>query len=40
MLTWAAKTGRFVFHKDTSLDISLMVKKLQAVQTVPNTTLK
>ena len=40
MMTWVAKTGRFVFHKDTSLDIKTMIEKLKAVQAIPGTTLK
>lgn len=40
MMTWVAKTGRFVFHKDTSLNIKTMIEKLKAVQAIPGTTLK
>lgn len=40
MLTWVAKTGRFIFHKDTSLVVEVMMDKLRAVKSVPNTPLK
>ena len=40
MLEWAASNKRFVFHKDTSLDTSIMVNKLRAVQSVKDTKLK
>ena len=40
MMIWAAKNGRFVFHKDTSLSVDLMLNKLKAVQSVPGTQLK
>ena len=40
MLAWIARSGRFVFHKDTSLEVDLMLRKLDAVKSVPNTPLK
>ena len=40
MMTWVAKSDRFVFHKDTSLNIELMIEKIKAIQAVPNTKLK
>lgn len=40
MMTWVAKSDRFVFHKDTSLNIELMIEKIKAVQAIPNTRLK
>ena len=40
MLKWVAETGRFVFHKDTSLEVETMLKKMDAVQSVPGTPLK
>ena len=39
MMTWVARSGRFVFHKDTSLDLQTMVKKINAVKAVPDTPL-
>lgn len=40
MLKWVAETGRFVFHKDTSLQTDTMLKKLDAVKSVQATPLK
>ena len=40
MMQWAAKTGRFVFHKDTSLSVGRMLEKLRAIQMVPGTPMK
>ena len=40
MLKWVAESGRFVFHKDTSLEVDTMLKKMDAVQAVPSTPLK
>ena len=40
MLKWIAETGRFVFHKDTSLDTQTMLSKMAAVKSVPSTPLK
>lgn len=40
MLTWVAKTGRFLFHKDTTLEVPAMLRKLEAVRAVPETPLK
>lgn len=40
MMQWAAKTGRFVFHKDTSLSVDKMLEKLRAVQMTPGTPMK
>lgn len=40
MLKWIAETGRFVFHKDTSLDTQTMLSKMAAVRSVPSTPLK
>ncbi len=40
MIRWVAGTGRFVFHKDTSLQLDTMISKIRAVQSVPNTPLK
>ncbi|XP_064392522.1 4-hydroxy-tetrahydrodipicolinate synthase-like [Halichondria panicea] len=40
MIRWVAGTGRFVFHKDTSLQVDTMLSKLRAAQSVPNTPLK
>lgn len=40
MLSWCAESGRFLFHKDTSVDMDVMLRKLAAVQAVPNNTLK
>ena len=39
MMTWVARSGRFVFHKDTSLDLQTMVKKINAVKAIPDTPL-
>lgn len=39
MMTWIARSGRFVFHKDTSLDLQTMVKKINAVKAIPDTPL-
>ena len=40
MMGWAAKTGRFVFHKDTSILTSTMISKINAVKAVNDTPLK
>lgn len=40
MLAWAASTGRFKFHKDTSLSIEVMLEKLRAVQAVKDCSMK
>lgn len=40
MLAWCAGSGRFLFHKDTSVYTDTMLKKLAAVQAVPNNTMK
>lgn len=35
MMRWAGGTGRFVFHKDTSCDLSAVTAKVRAVQGSP-----
>ncbi len=40
IMTWLAKTGRFVFHKDTSLHLDTLLDKVRAVRAVPDTPLK
>jgi len=39
MMSWVARSGRFVFHKDTSLDLQTMVNKINAVKDIPETPL-
>ena len=38
MMKWAAESGRFVFHKDTSILTSTMIDKIKAVKSVNDTT--
>ena len=40
MLAWCANSGRFLFHKDTSLQTDTMLKKLVAVQALPDNPMK
>lgn len=40
IMKWAAGTGRFVFHKDTSLNEAVMLEKLRVVKSVAGTPLK
>jgi 4-hydroxy-tetrahydrodipicolinate synthase len=40
MLAWCAGSGRFLFHKDTSEDTGVMLRKLEAVQSLPHSNLK
>ena len=40
MLAWCAGSGRFLFHKDTSVDTEVMLRKLAAVQSLPHRNLK
>jgi len=40
MMEWAARSGRFVFHKDTSILTSTMIEKIKAVKSISNTPLK
>ena len=40
MMEWAARSGRFVFHKETSLMASTMIDKIKAVKSVSNTPFK
>jgi len=39
MMSWVARSERFVFHKDTSLDLQTMVNKINAVKAIPETPL-
>ena len=40
MMEWAAISGRFLFHKDTSISTSTMIDKIKAVKSVSGTPLK
>lgn len=40
MLTWCAQSERFLFIKDTSVDTDVMLRKMAAVQALPQTNLK
>ena len=40
MLTWCASSGRFLFHKDTSVNTDIMLQKLAAVQRLPGNNMK
>ena len=40
MLAWCAGSGRFFFHKDTSVDTQVMLSKIAAIKTLPQTNLK
>jgi 4-hydroxy-tetrahydrodipicolinate synthase len=35
MIAWAGRTGRFVFHKDTTCELSAVLAKVRAVQGTP-----
>lgn len=40
MVRWIAESGRFTFLKDTSLEVSTLVEKIQAAKSVEGTPLK
>ena len=40
MVRWVAESGRFTFLKDTSLEVSILVEKIQAAKAVEGTPLK
>lgn len=40
MLAWCAGSGRFLFHKDTSVNTDIMLHKLKAVQSLPHNNMK
>jgi 4-hydroxy-tetrahydrodipicolinate synthase len=40
MLAWCAGSGRFLFHKDTSVETDVMLRKLAAVRSLPHNNMK